>query len=365
MILISYISLMESLYTVIKNHNFESKDITKKLIEAHKALAELKWVANTLPNKTILTNTLSLQEAKDSSAIENIVTTQDELYQSNAMSKQFASMAAKEVYSYAEALNFSYNVVKKNGIIMTADILKVQSIIEKNTSWLRKLPWTELKNDKTWETVYTPPQSHDEIVALMTDLEKYVNDTKTGIDPLINVALIHHQFESIHPFYDGNGRAGRILNVLYIVKEWLLETPILYLSRYVNKHKADYYRLLQMVRESGNRDERIIFMLTAIEQTAKDTIKIIENIKTSMMTHKQSIRSNLPKIYSQDLLNNIFRHPYTKIEFVMNDLRVTRITATRYLDELVKIGILAKQKIGRESYYINTALYDLLSNVSA
>jgi Fic family protein len=159
------------------------------------------------------------------------------------------------------------------------------------------------------------------------------------------MALLHHQFESIHPFYDGNGRVGRILNVLYIVKNRLLETPILYLSRYINQHKADYYRLLQSVREDNNREGWILFMLAGIQQTAKDTITIVENIKSSMQVHKQTIRSKLPKIYSQDLLNNIFRHPYTKIEFVMNDLECVRITATRYLDELVKIGILVKIKI--------------------
>lgn len=355
---------MKLLHEIAKEYSFDTKEILKKLIEAHKALAELKWVANTLPNKTILTNTLSLQEAKDSSAIENIITTQDELYQSNAVSKQFASMAAKEVYSYAEALKTWYEIVKKTGIITNNDILKIQWLIEKNTAGFRKLPGTELKNDKTWETVYVPPQSYDEIVKLMSELEVYINDNKNDVDPLINMALLHHQFESIHPFYDGNGRVGRILNILYIVKNGLLETPILYLSRYINQHKADYYRLLQSVREDNNREEWILFMLAGIEQTAKDTITIVENIKSTMQIHKQAIRSKLPKIYSQDLLNNIFRHPYTKIEFVMNDLVCVRITATRYLDELVKIGILAKHKIWRENYYINMDLYELLGNVS-
>lgn len=355
---------MKLLHEITKEYSFDTKEILKKLIEAHKALAELKWVANTLPNKTILTNTLSLQEAKDSSAIENIITTQDELYQSNAVSKQFASMAAKEVYSYAEALKTWYEIVKRTGIITNNDILKIQGLIEKNNAWFRKLPGTELKNDKTWETVYVPPQSYDEILKLMSELELYINDNKNDLDPLINMALLHHQFESIHPFYDGNGRVGRILNVLYIVKNRLLETPILYLSRYINQHKADYYRLLQSVREDNNREGWILFMLAGIQQTAKDTITIVENIKSSMQVHKQTIRSKLPKIYSQDLLNNIFRHPYTKIEFVMNDLECVRITATRYLDELVKIGILVKIKIWRENYYINMDLYELLGNVS-
>jgi len=355
---------MELLHEITKNYNFETREILKRLIDAHKALAELKWVANTLPNKTILTNTLSLQEAKDSSAIENIVTTQDELYKSNVVSKQFASMAAKEVYSYAEALKLGYESVKKTGIITNNDILEIQGLIEQNNAGFRKLPGTELKNDKTGETVYTPPQNYNEIVSLMSDLETYINDNKNWMDPLINMAIMHHQFESIHPFYDGNGRTGRILNVLYIVKEGLLETPILYLSRYINQHKSEYYKLLQSVRDENGWERWIEFMLHAIEQTAKDTITIIENIKTTMLSHKQAIRSKLPKIYSQDLLNNIFRHPYTKIEFITRDLWCTRKTATKYLEALVGIGILVKYKVGRDSYYINKDLFELLQNVS-
>jgi len=174
--------------------------------------------------------------------------------------------------------------------------------------------------------------------------------------------LIHHQFESIHPFYDGNGRTGRIINILYLVKEGLLKIPILYLSRYINQHKADYYRLLQKVRTENAWEEWILFILDGIEKTALQTIQQIHGIKALMQKHKQKLRTELDKIYSQDILNNIFRHPYTKIEFVMEDLGVTRITATKYLDELARIGLLNKQKIGRDNYYVNTDLYNLLGN---
>ncbi len=181
-------------------------------------------------------------------------------------------------------------------------------------------------------------------------------------DPLIKMAIIHHQFESIHPFYDGNGRVGRIINILYLVKEGLLHIPILYLSRYINQNKGEYYRLLQKVRTDNNWQDWVMFILDGIEKTSIQTVQLINDIKNSMQHHKQKLRSELPKIYSQDLLNNIFRHPYTKIEFIIKDLNVSRPTATRYLDELVRIGILSKRKLGRDTYYINTDLYNLLGN---
>lgn len=253
---------------------------------------------------------------------------------------------------------------KKRWFLTNNNILEIQEIIEENKAWFRKLPWTELKNEKTWETVYTPPQNIEEIKNLMSDFEKFVNDDTLPVDSLINMALIHHQFESIHPFYDGNGRTWRIINILYLVKNWLLETPILYLSRYINQNKNDYYKLLQKVRDEQAWEEWVLFMLYAIEETSIHTIEIVKSIKTIMLSHKQTIRSKLPKIYSQDLINNIFKHPYTKIDFVIKDLNCSRITATRYLEELTKIWILEKYKIWRDNFYINKDLYSLLENVS-
>lgn len=186
----------------------------------------------------------------------------------------------------------------------------------------------------------------------------------SDLDPLVKMAIIHHQFESIHPFYDGNGRTGRIINILYLFKQELLKIPILYLSRYINVNKATYYRLLQEVRDKDNWEDWILFMLEGVEQTSKQTILLIEGMKREMIIFKNKIRTEKPKIYSQDLLNNLFRHPYTKTEFVMEELNIKRRTAAKYLDELVSIGLLEKHKIGRENYYINTALYQLLSNVS-
>lgn len=342
----------------------ENKAILKKAAKAHQALAELKGAANAIPNESILINTLSLQEAKDSSAIENIVTTHDELFQSDFLKDEFKSLAAKEVYNYAKALQSGFAKVKKNKLLINSFILEMQSELEENKAGYRKVPGTSLKNDQTGEVVYTPPQHPDEIVALMKNLEEFINnDDISDLDPLVKMAIIHHQFESIHPFYDGNGRTGRIINILYLVKQELLKIPILYLSRYINENKATYYLLLQEVRDKDNWEDWIIFMLDGVEQTSKQTILLIEGIKKEMLNFKKKMRTERPKIYSQDLLNNLFRHPYTKIEFVMTELNVKRRTAAKYLDELVTIGLLDKHKIGRENYYINTALYTLLSNV--
>jgi len=351
----------------------ETKPVLKALVGAHKALAELKGVANTIPNEQILITTLSLQEAKDSSEIENVITTHDELFQSNVFERQFTSIAAKEVHNYADALRKAVEVVKKQGLLTVNTILQVQQGIEENNAGFRQQSGTTLKNEQTGEVIYTPPQHPDEIIALMTNLEQFMNDDALcDWDALVKMAVIHHQFESIHPFYDGNGRTGRIINVLYLVKSGLMSIPILYLSRYINQNKSEYYRLLQAVRNAvSNSDENahawqawVLFMLEGIEKTANDGVGLIHEIKTQMQSYKHLLRTKLSKIYSQDLLNNIFKHPYTKIEFVMNDLAVSRITATKYLDELVKIDLLDKLKLGRDNYYINTPLYDLLGNVN-
>ena len=212
--------------------------------------------------------------------------------------------------------------------------------------------------------MFTPPQSYDEIVDLMGNLERFINeDGLTDLDPLTKMAVIHHQFETIHPFYDGNGRTGRILNILYLVKEGLLGTPVLYLSRFINQNKAEYYRLLQAVRTDGVWEEWILYVLDGVEQTARQTTQLVHSMKTLMQEYKVRLRSDLPRIYSQDLLNNIFSHPYSKIAFVERDLNVSRITATRYLDELTRIGLMTKLKMGRENYYMNRSLVDLLANV--
>ncbi len=345
--------------------DIETKTVLKKAMLAHSALAEMKGSAVSIPNESILINTLSLQEAKDSSEIENIITTHDELFQSDFYTHKFKNTATKEVYNYSQALLIGFRSLQKKGILSLNQIVEIQSVLEENKAGFRKLPGTELKNDKTGEIVYTPPQTSEEIVDYMNNLELFMNDNSlSDLDTLVKMAIIHHQFESIHPFYDGNGRTGRIVNILYLVKEGLLNIPILYLSRYINQNKNTYYSLLQQVRDQSVWEGWILFILDGIEQTSHQTIQIIQGIKQLMLSQKQKIRNELPKIYSQDLLNNIFKHPYTKIDFVMDDLDVSRITATRYLEELTKIGILHKEKIWKDNYYINHELFAFLSNIS-
>lgn len=344
----------------------ETKPVLKRLNAVRAALAGLNGVAESIPNERIILNTLSLQEAKDSSAIENIVTTHDELYTSDSITRQFTSHAAKEVYNYAQALLEGFSQVRDSGLITINHILKLQSLLEENDAGFRKLPGTALKNDQTGEIIYTPPQDLDEIISLMSNLEQFINDGElSDLDPVVKMAIIHHQFESIHPFYDGNGRTGRIINILYLVKENLLKLPILYLSRYVNQNKATYYRLLQETRETNDWESWILYMLDAVEETAIQTSNIIREIKILMVAHKQKIRSELPKIYSQDLINSLFKHPYTKIEFIKNDLRIARKTAGRYLDQLCETKLITKNKIGKENYYFNNDLINLLINVGS
>lgn len=339
----------------------ETKQVLRKVASAHRYLAELKGISATIPNQAILINTLSLQEAKDSSAIENIITTHDDLYREDILPEYTSSAAAKEVSRYVSALKKGYSAVKNTGLLTSNHIIDIQAELEAHRSGFRKLPGTELINEQTGEQVYIPPQNHQDIVNLMSNLEKYLNENHINdVDILIKMALIHYQFESIHPFYDGNGRTGRIINVLYLVLKDLLDIPVLYLSRYIVKNKAAYYSLLQKVRDDGAWEEWILFMLSAVEETSKQTIQIVHAIGKSIQEYKHFIRSKY-KFYSQDLINNLFFHPYTKIEFVIRDLEISRNTASKYLDALCEDGLLKKQKIVTTNYYINTSLYSILA----
>lgn len=338
---------------------FDTPAILKKLAISSRRLAELKGIAGSIPHQGILINTLGLQEAKDSSAIENIITTHDELFKDDVLPESFANPAAKEVLRYRQALRVGFEQVRQSGLLTANHIIGIQAKLEQNNAGFRKLPGTALK-DGAGQTVYTPPQDPAEIVAMMRDLERFINDGDLfAVDPLIKMALIHHQFESIHPFYDGNGRTGRIMNVLYLVKEGLLDIPVLYLSSHIVRTKADYYRLLQTVRVEDRWEEWVLYMLEAVELTAVQTIATIQAIKAALMDYKHRIRDSY-KFYSQDLINNLFTHPYTKIDFIQRDLQVSRITATKYLDALAEGGFVQKQKIGRGNYYINVALNAIL-----
>ena len=338
---------------------FDTPAILKKLAASSRRLAELKGIAASIPNQGILINTLGLQEAKDSSEIENIVTTHDELFKDDVNPEDFANPAAKEVLRYRQALRYGFEQVRASGLLTANHIVGIQAELEQNNAGFRMLPGTELK-DGGGTTVYTPPQNPTDIVALMSDLERFINqDDLSGVDPLIKMALIHHQFESIHPFYDGNGRTGRIMNVLYLVKEGLLDIPVLYLSNHIVRTKADYYRLLQSTRDQDTWEDWVLYMLNAVETTAQQTISTVNAIKAALFNYKHRIRAGY-KFYSQDLINNLFTHPYTKIEFVQRDLQISRMTATKYLEELVAGGFVSKHKGGRSNYYINIALNQIL-----
>lgn len=340
---------------------FDTPAILKRLATASRNLAELKGVAASIPNQGILINTLTLQEAKDSSAIENIVTTHDDLYRDDDyIDGGDGAVATKEVLRYRQALRTGYEQVRRHGLLTLNTILDVQAALECNKAGLRKLAGTTLQ-DSSGRVVYTPPQDANEVAKAMGELEKFIHgEPDFELDPLIRMALIHHQFESIHPFYDGNGRTGRIVNVLFLVKEGLLDIPVLYLSRYIVRTKAEYYRLLQDVRENDAWEEWVLYLLTAVEVTSRQTIETIQGIRELLQQTKQAIRERY-KFYSQDLINNMFSHPYTKIDFMQRDLQVSRITATKYLDQLVEGGFLRKRRIGRSNYYINSPLFALLA----
>lgn len=342
--------------------DLETKPVLRQAMSANRALAELKGIVQSIPNQAILLNTLALQEAKDSSAVENIITTHDDLYKEGLFPEVAGSIAAKEVRDYNAALKKGYDLIGHNGLLLNSHILAIQAELERNNAGFRTSAGTTLKNDATGEIVYEPPQHPQEIIELMSNLERFINDDEMcDADPLVKMCILHHQFESIHPFYDGNGRTGRILNILYMVLKGLLDIPVLYLSRYIVQTKGDYYERLQAVRDHGQWEEWNLYMLKGVELTARATIEVVNSIHQVMRDYKHRIRDGY-KFYSQDLIDNLFTHPYTKIEFVERDLNVKRVTAAKYLDSLVEGGFLYKEKLGRSNYYVNIGLYKILNN---
>lgn len=346
--------------------DFETKAIMRQVTKSNRRLAELKGVALTIPNENILLSSLVLQEALDSSAVENIVTTSDELYRAELDIKGgLTNAATKEVLNYREAMQVGFDMVRRNRLLTLNDIKQIQKTLEHNNAGFRTVPGTKLKSSKG-EVVYIPPQSGEDVARYMSNLEQYINDPEIhDIDPLIKMAIIHHQFESIHPFYDGNGRTGRILAILYLVVNDLLDLPILYLSRYITHNKGEYYRLIQRIRDNApdnaeDWEKWILFILKGVEETAIETIRLVKSISALMAKYKNILKPLFGKQYKHELLNNLFFHPYTKIEFMERDMSVQRKTAAKYLDTIVsETGLLQKQKLGRSNYYINTELMEL------
>jgi Fic family protein len=342
-----------------KREKVETIEILRQLSKSSNSLGELKGIAKTIPNQEMLINAVVLQEAKDSSEIENIITTQDELYKALATNTKQPTQV-KEVIKYRSAIFLGFELIKKQGFLKLKDIETIQKTIIGNNAGIRSMAGTVLKNDKTGEIVYTPPQDKDEILDLLSNFLEHFNVEQNDLNPLINLAILHYQFESIHPFYDGNGRAGRILNILYLIINDLLDIPILYLSSYINENKADYYRLLNAVNNKDEWAEYIIYMLKAVEETSNRTIKKINSIKILLDKTILFAQEKEPKIYRKELIELLFEQPYSKIEFVVGKLNVERKAASRYLKKLEDIGILTSQKIGRESVYVNTKLIEIL-----
>ncbi len=337
----------------------ETIEILRQTNKSTAALAELKGIAKTIPNQAMLINAIVIQEAKDSSEIENIITTQDELYKALTVNKTHVSPGTKEVVNYRKAIFHGFNLAKSQGFLKVNDIAGIQQELVGNTAGIRSTPGIVLKNDTTGEIVYTPPQDKADILDFLTNFINHFNQ-QDDLSPLINLAILHYQFESIHPFYDGNGRTGQILNILYLILNELIDVPILFLSSYIIANKPEYYRLLNQTNQTGRWEEWIMFMLRAVESTSRDTIARITNIKYQLDSTIIKVQEKAPKVYRKELVELLFEQPYSKIEFVVNKLGVERKAASRYLKELEDIGIVESQKVGRETLYINKELIDIL-----
>jgi len=335
----------------------ETKAVLRKEAEARQALAELSGFAYTIPNQNILINAIALQEAKESSAIENIITTQDELYKTLAIKSPTVDPSAKEVINYREAVYKGCDIVKKKNLIGVSDICKIQETIVENNAGIRKLPGTSLINDTTNEIIYTPPQEYDEICHLLDNFCGYLNNDEKS---LWKMAVLHYQFETIHPFYDGNGRTGRIINILYLILKEHIDTPILYLSSYIIKNKSAYYALFQEIREKNIWENWILYILSGVEETSRQTLEKVKLIKSFFELTLEKIKEQCPKIYSKELVEIIFENPYSKIDFLVKKLNVNRKTASKYLKELEEKNYLSHLQTGKEILYINNDLMKIL-----
>jgi Fic family protein len=335
----------------------ETLPVLRKEAKARQALAELKGFAPSIPNQNILINAISLREAKESSAVENIVTTQDELYKNLTIKSADMDSSAKEVINYREAIYEGYEIIKKRGLLSVSDIIKIQEIIIENNAGIRKQPGTLLKNSSTNEIVYTPPQDYEEITYLFGNFCKYLNDNENS---LWKMAVLHYQFEVIHPFYDGNGRTGRIINVLYLLLKNYLDTPVLYMSSYIIQNKDTYYALLREIREKDIWENWILYILDGVEKTSKQTLEKIRAIKNLLESTLERVKEKCSKIYSKELVEIIFENPYSKIDFLVKKLNMNRKTASKYLKELEEQGFLSHLAIGKEILYINNRLMEIL-----
>lgn len=338
----------------------ETVAVLKKAVGAARALAELKGLGQTIPNQAMLVDSLVLQEAKDSSAIENIFTTNDVLFRSYAAKNSHIDPATKEVLGYREALWDGFESLKVRPVLSTNLLIKIVQTIMGDDAGIRNIPGTVIANGETGKTIYTPPEGEGVLRDKLANLEQFMHADDT-MEPLVKLALLHYQFEAIHPFADGNGRTGRVLGILFLTYKGLLNLPVLYLSRYIVEHKQDYYILLRDVTEKGAWEPWILYILDAVEQMSIVTRDRILAIRALMEQTMERVKTEAPKIYSKELVELLFRQPYTKGQFVVDAGIAKRKTASTYLHELERIGVLKSQKMGTETLYLNTRLYDLLS----
>jgi len=334
---------------------WERIEVYKVLAEARAALAELKGRCPVIPNPLMLINTLVLQEAKDSSSIENIFTTSEKLYRAFASSSIAADPQTKEVLRYRQALLAAWDNLKKTDFSV-AIMESIYHYIKEKDDGVRD---NEVYIGNAFEIIYTPPCCKKIILEKLNNWIDFAREDN-AIDPLIKMAILHYQFEAIHPFSDGNGRTGRVLNVLFLSKFELLDSPILYLSKYINTYKNDYYSLLKDVTNSGNWTAWIIYMLTALKETAIYTLKKVNNIYSLFQETLDKVQKEIPDVYSYELISLLFEQPYCKIAFLVDKGIASRNTASKYLGTLVKIGVLKKEQSGSESLYVNQKLYKLL-----
>jgi Fic family protein len=340
----------------------ETMDILRKTISASRALAELKGAITNLPNPTLFVDTINLQEAQASSAIENIITTQDELFKASIAERRIDDHATKEVIHYKDALWHGFEQLEKRPLLTTNLFVAIMQIIKENTSSIRNTPGTRLTNPANGKTIYTPPEGEGVIRDKLKALEDFIH-TEDTIDPLIKLALIHYQFEAIHPFIDGNGRTGRIILLLYLKLSGLMDLPALYLSNYIITHKAAYYSSLRLVTEKGDWQTWILYMLDMVESTAKKARRQIGDIVALMAEMSEGIQKQLPsKIYSKALMEVLFKLPYTKRAFLVAAKIGSAKTSGEYLKQLEKAGFLKSEYVGKEKLYLNTALMEILKN---
>lgn len=338
--------------------DFETKPVLKACIAARAALAELKQAGELLPNQGMLINLLPLLEAKDSSEIENIVTTTDKLFQFAQEDSQADAMT-REALRYRTALYQGFRHLESKPLCVTT-ALEVCSTIKSMEMDVRKVPGTNLTNRATGEVIYTPPVGEQVIRELLGNWESFLN-AEDDIDPLIKMAIAHYQFEAIHPFIDGNGRTGRVLNILYLIDQQLLSLPILYLSRHIVEFKQDYYRLLLDVTREQQWEAWIIFILQAVEHTARWTTEKIATIRTLIEHTSEFVREQLPKIYSYELIQLIFEQPYCRIGNLVESGIAKRQTASVYLKQLCEIGVLQEMQAGKEKLFVHPKLMTLMT----